>query len=506
MNKKPELWFTEFLKKFVGCVAGLLIHLAAMAADEKPNISVELDLAHPGAMISTNFTGLSFEGSLLLPNENGVRYFRPDNQPLINLFHTLGVKSLRIGGNTSDRDVKRLPEPADLDSLFAFATKSDVKVIYCLQLHKGNPQVAAQTVKYIMDRYAPLVDSFSIGQEPSAYPVTAVDTRPDNERMGAGAERFTYSAFATEWKRFADAILAAVPETKFCGPAVHKDPSWARNFIADFGRTNHVSLITEHLYAGGAGGKVPTPEIGRTRMLSDEFTQTYQSLYDGFVPMSVSNGLPYRLEEVNNYYNGGATNVSNTFASALWGLDFMHWWAEHGATGLNFHTGDRVAAGSNLLPSKYTAFVLSKNGYEIRPLSYAIKAFELGGHGRIIAESISNPEELNVSAYAVLEDDQKLYVTVINKENGAAARKANLEIKLDHAAFNHAQVMRLSVPGNDVAASLGQTLGAERIRENGHWDGKWTMLKSYKSSGLANGLFRAEIPATSAVVVCFNFQ
>ena len=50
-----------------------------------------------------------------------------------------------------------------------------------------------------------------------------------------------------------------------------------------------------------------------------------------FVPQAISNALPYRLEEVNNYFNGGATNVSNTFASALWGLDFMYWWAAHGA-------------------------------------------------------------------------------------------------------------------------------------------------------------------------------
>ncbi len=506
MNNKPEHGLTGFLKNFIGCFAILSIQLAAMAANEKPNFTVELDVAHPGAMISTNFIGLSFEGSLLLPNENGVRYFRPDNQPLVNLFHTLGVKSLRIGGNTSDRDVKQLPGPADWDSLFAFAKMTGVKVIYCLQLHKGDPQVAAQTVKYIMDRYAPLVDSFSIGQEPSAYPVTTVDTRLNNERMGAGAERFTYSNFAVEWKRFADAILAVVPEAKFCGPAVHKDPSWSRNFIADFGRTNHVSLITEHLYAGGAGGKVSTPEIGRTRMLSDEFRQTYQSLYDGFVPMSVSNGLPYRLEEVNNFYNGGATNVSNTFASALWGLDFMHWWAEHGATGLNFHTGDRVAAGSTLLPSKYTAFVSSKNGYEIRPLSYAIKAFELGGHGRIIPQSISNPEKLNVSAYAVLGDDQQLYLTVINKETGETAKTASVAIELNTTGFKPAETIRLLTPDNDVSNTLGQSLGGEQIKEDGRWDEKWTTLKYSKSIGPANGIVRIEIPFASAMVVRFNHQ
>lgn len=207
---------------------------------------------------------------------------------------------------------------------------------------------------------------------------------------------------------------------------------------------------------------------------------------------------------MNNHYNGGATNVSNTFASALWGLDFMHWWAEHGATGLNFHTGDRVAAGSNLLPSKYTAFVSSKNGYEIRPLSYAIKAFELGGHGRIIPESISNPEKLNVNVYAVLGEDQNLYLTVINKENGEATRTANLEIRLKATAFNNAQAMRLAVVGNDVAERSGQTLAGAEIMEDGRWNGKWSPLESGASTDLANGIFRVQIPAASAVMLKFN--
>src|ERR1017187_10896765 len=107
---------------------------------------------------------------------------------------------------------------------------------------------------------------------------------------------------------------------------------------------------------------------------------------------------------------GGATNVSNTFASALWGLDFMYWWAAHGAAGVNFHTGDKVAAGSELRPSKYTPYFTSTNGYLVRPLGYGIKAFDLGSHGKLIPVTISNPGNLNLTAYAVLGDDKNLYL------------------------------------------------------------------------------------------------
>jgi hypothetical protein len=459
-----------------------------------------VDAKNPGAAIAPHFSGLSFEVSQLLPNADGVHYFRPDNLPLINLFRTLGIKNLRIGGNTSDRDARRLPAEADLDSLFAFARAANVKVIYCLRLHKGDPQTDAQTVKYIMDHYAPLVDCFSIGQEPSAYPVEKKDDRPATERMGAAAEKYQYSAYAADWKKFAAAIIAAVPDVKFCGPGVHNNADWARKFMADFGQSNHVALITEHLYAGGAGGKVPTPEIGRDRMLSTNFTRVYEKLHDGFVPLAVSNGLPYRLEEVNNYFNGGATNVSNTFASALWGLDFMYWWAAHGAAGLNFHTGDKVVAGNSLQPSKYTAFFTATNGFLIRPLGYGIKAFDLGSHGKLIPATISNPGNVSLSTYAVLGDDKNLYLTIINKEHGATARDARISISHSGRSFSLGRVMFLNVPNNDVAATVGETLGSASIQNDGSWTGTWTPL-GMSNFGRGYGMYYLKIPAASAAIV-----
>jgi hypothetical protein len=455
-------------------LAGVIFVATVLHAAESP-VTVSVDVETAFAVIPPDFTGLSFEVSTLLPNENGVRYFRPDNQPLLNLFHTLGIKNLRIGGNSSDRDTKGLPTTADLDSLFAFANAAGVKVIYCLQLHNGDPQADAATVKYIMAHYAPLVDSFSIGQEPSAYPVEKRDMRAQTERMGAGNEHYKYATYRDEWKKFADVIIAAEPDVKFCGPSVHNNGTWAQEFMSDFAQSNHVTLITEHLYPGGAGGKVPTPEIGRDRMLGTNFIHSYERLYDGFVPMAVSNNLPYRLEEVNNYFNGGAADVSNTFASALWGLDFMYWWAAHGAAGLNFHTGDRVAAGYELRPSKYTAFFSTTNGYTIRPLGYGIKAFGLGGsHRQFVSTKISNPDNLNLSIYTVLDLDQKqLYLTIINKEYGNKAHDAVVSIA-NGAAPLPGHVIFLKAPDNDIAATNGVTLGGAQIQNDGTWNGNWS--------------------------------
>jgi hypothetical protein len=478
---------------------GLVLTLATLSAIAFAKatdvaVAISVDASHPGAVISPDFAGFSYEVKMLMPDANGVHYFRADNKPLLTLFRTLGIKSLRIGGNTSDRDAKQLPSEADLDSLFAFAKAADVKVIYCLRLRNGDPSSAAATAKYIMDRYAPWVDTFSIGQEPSAYPVTAVDRRPAGERMGATNEKYQYPTYRDEWKRFAAVIVAAVPAIKLCGPSVHNNGEWARRFIEDFGRGNHVALVTEHLYAGGAAGKLPSAEVGRDRMLSDDFTHAYQKLYDSFVPQAKAAELPYRLEEVNSYFNGGALGSSNTYSAALWGLDFMYWWAAHDATGLNFHTGDRVSMNNSYQASRYAAFVSGTDGFEIRPLAFGMKAFEIAAHGRMLPLTITNEGKANITAYAVTAADHSLYVTVINREHGSTAR--DLTVTLNTAAKSSAQVIYLNHETGDVSATSGITLGGTTIEKDGSWTGKWQPV-----TGKTDAAVDVKVPAASAAIV-----
>src|SRR5439155_7730428 len=151
---------------------------------------------------------------------------------------------------------------------------------------------------------------------------------------------------------------SVAPGAVFCGPSTTPGKSaWARDFARDFGADGRVKIISQHSYPGGSAPKVIDPAAGRDLMLSPDWLTGYQKFYDSFAPAAIENGLRFRLEETNSFFHGGAKDVSDSFASALWALDYMHWWAFQGAAGLNFHTGDQVAAGENMKPCWYATFV-----------------------------------------------------------------------------------------------------------------------------------------------------
>jgi hypothetical protein len=201
----------------------------------------------------------------------------------------------------------------------------------------------------------------------------------------------------------------------------------------------------------------------------------------------LSNGLPYRLEEVNNYSDGGATNASDTFASALWSLEYFHWWAAHGAAGVNVH-GRRGVRNAVLRPLPESA------GWNINPVGYGLLAFHLGGAGRSMPVAAANTAALNLTAYAV-RGTENLCVTILNKEDDSGARIAVVTIVSD-GFLGNASVLFLSTRDGGLAAKTGVTLGGASINDDGSWAGTWTPL----APG-ANGRCVVKVPAASAAIV-----
>ena len=472
-------------------------------------------------MIPDDFAGLSFERGPLNPGNAGVAgyLFSPANHSLVTLFRNLGLHNLRIGGGSVDEFV-----PAGLggdglagiDNLFAFAAAAGVKIIYSLRLLnprarriRNLPSVNARAAGYIWRRYRENLASFAIGNEPDWHAFHSYQGHPldpDIREEISGVPGSAYPSYLARWRGFARAVGDAAPGAPLCGPdtgayATHTytpDPetgvSWTERFARDEGDSGRVADFTQHHYVGGGPGQT-TAQQAIGNMLSPEWvngtvvgTQPAGTTYFPCAWLHASNlapvaaaGLRYRLTEANDYL-AGVPGASNAFASALWTLDYLHWWAAHAAAGVNFHNKQWL----------YTATVVpdpaaSGRGYATTPKGYGIKAFNLGlanPPGRVKPVAIENADGVNLTAYCVGGAGED-YVTIINKAQGAGAADAAVTIVPPSRGQPRAEVMTLASGEPGDASGARATLGGSAITGDALWDGTWSALAADTRAGIS---------------------
>lgn len=437
------------------------------------SINLTIDIDNPGIEIPEDYIGFSFGTGTLLKTERGYN-FDSANKQMLNIFRELGIKNLRIGGTSVDHGP--IPTHEDIDAFFRFVKAADVKVIYSFRLTNGDPLANASIAKYIWDHYKQYLVSFSIGNEPNY-----IEGRNDSDIKG-------YPSYLVKWRRFAKVISDSVPGAVFGGPdatTTKRGISWGPSFARDEANSDKVKFIYYHYYVGSDVGRRTAKQV-RDEMLSKEWTSfNYPRRFDTTGVPAERYGFPYRLTEANSYCGVPVKGGNNSYATALFTLDFMYWWAWRESLGINFHCTMRKL--------NSTIYVDSAGNYQVRPMGYGIKAFDLGCHGKLVPVQITD-KGLNVTAYATVNPED-LYVTVINKEHGKNARSAEVNFGTNNYLGN-AGVMYLTAPGNNVADTTGVTLGGDVITNKRIWNGKWIPLKSKEKSE-----YKLLVPAASAAVI-----
>ena len=492
-------------------------------------VTITIDAGHAGPVIPGDFAGLSFERGPLNPGNAGVAgyLFSPGNDSLITLFRNLGLGSLRIGGGSVDQ---RIPAGTGsdgftgIDNLFAFAAAAGVQVIYTFRLLSpaanpvsGLPSVHARAAGHIWDRYRDSVASFAIGNEPDWHAFHTHAGRsldPAIYEEVTGVPGSAYPSYLAHWRRFAAAVGAAAPGAPMSGPdagaytrlTYTPDPdtgtSWTERFARDEKEAGRITLLSQHYYVGGGPGAT-TAEQAISNMLSPQWvtgtaigTQPagttyvpYPWLYTNHLAPVTAAGLRYRLTESNDYLTG-VPGASNAFASALWALDHLHWWAAHGAGGVNFHNKqwlftDTIVPGSGATGGDYAT----------TPKGYGIKAFALGSAGLVRPIQIANPDSINLTAYCIGQAGED-YVTVINKTHEENAADAAVTIALPGRPLHGAEFMALASAEPGHATGTSATLGGAGITGDAVWDGRWNALPAEPRGGIS-----LTVPATTAAVV-----
>lgn len=428
--------------------------------------------------IPPDFSGLSF-GTISMKQGNNGYLFNSSSSQVLTLFQQLGIRNLRIGGSTVDENSSDyIPSPPDIDALFSFAQAAPVNVIYSLRLLNGEPGMDATEAQYVWQNYAPWVANFAIGNEPNNYP------------------NADFSSYIQDWNTFASTILASVPTAAFGGPdsaGGTNGNDWGTEFAKGELDSGFVNATYFHYYACGSDRGL-SKEDTITKMLSSKLIEDdYPKEYKQTGEVVLGLELPYRFTEADAFFTSGTDGVEggdDSFASALFALDYMHYWAKKEISGVNFHTTMRKRNG-------VVHYDKASKVYSVYPSGYGIKAFDLGSHGYIQPVTMSNPTGSNVTAYAV-GNGLDTYVTIINKTHGEASDTVSALATIQPVGILSSSASSiLLTPGKpDYASSLNATLGGVSIPNDAQWAGRWSSLGAATA-----GIFTVTVEPATAVVV-----
>jgi hypothetical protein len=315
--------------------------------------------------------------------------------------------------------------------LATFLQATGWTVLYGINLATNAPAMAAEEARYVARVLGRNLYAFEIGNEPDAYAFNRL--RPPS---------YAYRDFAGDWSAFAQAIRQAVPQARFTGPAsAWHETSWTVPFARDEG--NRIVLLTQHYYR--ANGLSPQSTLAL--LLAGD--PALPGLLDPLRRASRAAGI-----KDGSFYDGGAPNVSDTFGTALWAIDFLFASARHGSSGVNFHGGGEQPGYTPLADD-------GRRVVGVRPEYYGILLFSLMGPGTLLNVNQS-PTPLALSAYAVA-GEAGLRIMLVNKEPSTRIDVAITTGLTD----GRAQVMTLSAPGLDSVGGI--TLNGAPVDADGHW-------------------------------------
>lgn len=444
---------------------------------------------HPGQAgnrIPDNYTGLSYESSQLADPS----FFAPTNAQLIGLVQRLGRRGvLRIGGNSSEYALWQSPSssvlspgapPADvgapdtggkahrhttitphaIDNLAGFLDAVNWQLIYGVNLGTGTPEMAADEAAYVWQAAGRHVLAFQIGNEPDLY-----------NHNGLRPSTYGFSDYFAEWQRFADAIRKRVPNAPLAGPDVAYKTDWVSSFAKSAGA--EVSFLSGHYYAEGPPSN---PAMNIDRLLSPN--PRLLTSMASFMQTSQEYHLPYRMTEGNSCYDGGKPGVSDTFASALWGGDYMLQVAQAGYAGVNFHGGGQ---------GWYTPIATDHGISSARPLYYGMLLAGYFAGARLVGMDF-NVQGANTTAYAAQAKDH-LLAAIFNKDETAPVHAT-----LDVGPIRSASMWRLTAPSVD--STEGVQFGGASVTGDGDW-----RPEPQEKAVIAGGRAVIDLPPASAALV-----
>lgn len=402
--------------------------------------------------VPVDFTGLSYETAQLY----NPAYFSEANTSLVKAFRKLSSHGvLRLGGNLSDvtrwkgpsgdfstskqaagieygktywewkltdpsvganRDGAITPEA--IRNLGHFLRVTNWKLIYGLNFGCGSAQRAGDEAMCVTQQIGDRVLAFQVGNE-----VDFFGARPLFRQKPYG-----FDQYFQEYQEFVDAVHAKAPQAPFAGPDTATNMDWVDRFGQRAGTS--AVMLSSHFYAMGPAND---PSMDAAFLLSHN-KRLDQQIRQAKQTFGHPGGLPFRMTEGNSCFGGGKPGVSDAFASALWGADYMLTCAWAGYRGVNLHGGGDglyapIAVGENL-------------SAELRPLYFGMQLAEQFAGWEI--QNCTVEGEADLTAW-LAHKGKEHQLALINKDGAPV----EVQLKGGLAAHRADHAMRLSGSGLD---------------------------------------------------------
>jgi hypothetical protein len=367
------------------------------------------------------------------------------------MLRSLGPGVLRFGGVSADTrvawvdSVTRFPHwasvavgPGDFRALRKLASEVRWHVLLTLGLAHFDPLAAAREARAAKRTLGEWLAGIEIGNEPDAYARHALRPRP-----------WTFARYEAEVAAYRRAIAKLAPGIPLAGPDLSGWGAFAR-----WGRRaasrERPALLTGHHYPLRCHER-PEPSIAR--LLGPQVRRREDLLLRNYLSASRASGIAIRLDESNTVSCGGVAGVSNTFASALWAVDFVARAMAAGVAGINLQGNPANCRGYTPVCAP-TPSQLVDGAVIAQPEWYALMLTRaLIGDRPVGVRAASRRPNLDVIAF--IRPDGGLHVVIVD-DNPAGAGPASVSLRVG-ARFGAAAVLRLSAPFP--AASAGVRLG-----------------------------------------------
>jgi hypothetical protein len=430
---------------------------AAEPAAPAPDVTITVGTGN-GALLRDDFIGLSFEADVIaspaLTAGNLAQYLR-----------TLGPGVMRFGGNFVDKTFwtsrgETAPSwavatltPADLERLNNLATSSGWRVLLGVNLKHRDPARAADEAAHAKRILGDRLGGIQIGNEPNYY------------------SGYSKAQLWADFQAYRTAIQRAVPGLGVMGPETGRVTA-AVGWLTDFAARQKaagvsISALTTHYYPACAKSGAVT--IGT--LLSEGYRNGERARAQLLADQAAGLGVPGLMDEANSVSCEGKDGVSDTFASALWAIDFEHLVAQTGVRGLYFHSAIARCGGPKPLYKAYTPFCAPTDAdaragrLRAQPEYYGLLMLQQVGTGNF--QPVENTSTARVRAYA-LRRDGRLRLVLVNVQDPATSRPLITTVRLG-GTYTQGNLVRLTGPG--LAAKTGITLGGHVVGRDGTFAG-----------------------------------